>query len=664
MLPFILLLTFEIFPFKDRITTTFSILIFIIYIVTIFIIFKSIYKINNELNGFIQYTDINMSFSDIASVLNKTEYLKEIAYHYKKTLRPIKSGIDHEENSGEYNTEYYATKTSDYYFNEDTLIYNQLPLTTINFMPQVLTGIGIFGTFLGIVKGVSGLSEEMSGSEIQDAIGTLFSGVEVSFTTSLYGISFSIALTVLIKIIFDILNSKIRVINNIIDNSLNNNIEKEGLKELERELTKQTSAMERLATDISEDLGKKIDISLQESMNSVSENISKLTDEIKNSFEGSVIENITPALERLSLVSEELGNMQQSSTNNFISDAISRMEKVLSTGTENEISKLKQTMEVMSEKNNEFIMKFVDGIGNIEKLFNSQKQLIDNTNDSAENVNITTQSINQLQSNLGLLISDMNTMHKTNNTSMESISEMYEKIKELTSQQSNLSASFNDMINKTYEHGKLQEQYLDKLQASNSNLSNNIRSTEEYVNIMTNHIKEYTNNFNEIKNSSLDITDKLNANYTDIIEKLKFSSNTLNDSIAKIDIDIISNIGKVGNEVFDLSKNLNEACNKMEKLTFKFEDFATVENSTQELWRDYKVSFTDLNQNINDGIINYTDQIKKGTYDIFKNYDEKVAEAVTNLSSMVEILNNEITEIKDVFEDLHNEINNNIIKAS
>lgn len=659
---------FKIHPFADNTTTVFSLLIMVTYLMTLVVISKQVIKVNRELDVVLKELDIegnNNDFKAINRVIyDKTNFLNELFEQYKKSLRPIKSGIESQENAGAYKTNYYATVEAENYFNENTLIYNKLHLKTINFIPQVLTGLGIFGTFLGIVQGVSDLGGEMTSAEIQGAIGTLIGGVKVSFTTSLYGISFSLALTLVIKILFDWTITKINRLNTTIDKSLHRNNEEEGLKELERELEKQTAAVERLATDISEDLGKKIDNSLQENMNLISQNINKLTEEIQKSFEGSVIDKIAPALEKLSVVSEELGKMQQTSTNQFITDAISRIEKVISAGTQNEITKLKQTMEVMTEKNNEFIMKFVDGMDNIEKLFQSQQQLIEHTNHSANSVNITTKNINELQNNLNTLLDDMENLHRGNSNSIQDIHSMYEKLKSFSNEQGKLAFELSEMINKTHEYSKMQESYMRKLQNSTTTIDGSIKNSMEYINEITNNIKEYTYNFESIRNTTFEIAEKLNNNYTDIIDKLRVSSETLNESISRVDKDIVSNVSKVGIEISSVSEKLTEFCTDMDRLSNKFDQFTELESSTQKLWADYKDSFTQLNENINDGIINYTDQIKKGTNDVFENYDTKVAEAVTKLQSMVETISNELEDIGDVFEEMSIKIENRVSEVS
>ncbi len=43
----------------------------------------------------------------------------------------------------------YATTEAEYIFSEENVLYKNMNFKTINYLPQILTGIGIFGTFLG-----------------------------------------------------------------------------------------------------------------------------------------------------------------------------------------------------------------------------------------------------------------------------------------------------------------------------------------------------------------------------------------------------------------------------------------------------------------------------------------------------------------------------------
>lgn len=293
-LAFILPIIFSIWrnPFKDLTTSAFFVVIFVLYIVGLGILFKNLTGIYEEItyiNSNIQESD---SFQKIGGLLSKTESLSKIFREYKKTLRPIES--DSHDDFGEIKKEYYSTVEVEYFFNEDNVIYNAINHRTINYIPQSMPGIGILGTFLGIVDGVSGLGGKLTqdSEAIKSGIEVLLDGVQVSFNTSLYGIIFSLAFIFIMKILIDLIMGKINKLNQEIDGRLKKSTEKEGLKELEKQLSIQNSSIQKLATDLSEEMGRKFDQSLQENMSIVSTKLNELLDEIKNSFENSVVEKI------------------------------------------------------------------------------------------------------------------------------------------------------------------------------------------------------------------------------------------------------------------------------------------------------------------------------------------------------------------------------------
>jgi len=117
----------------------------------------------------------------------------------------------------------------------------------------------------------------------------------------------------------------------------------------------QTASIQKLATDLSEEMGRKFDISLQENLSVVTQKLNELIMQIQASFESSLLDKISPALERMSIVSERLGNMQEVATNQFISNTLSKMEEIISMGTQRELQRLQQSLETVINRNQEFI---------------------------------------------------------------------------------------------------------------------------------------------------------------------------------------------------------------------------------------------------------------------------------------------------------------------
>lgn len=83
---------------------------------------------------------------------------------------------------------YNSQKAADF-FSRDSLLGEQLNLRMFNAMPNLLTGAGILGTFVGLVAGIylagTGLADP---TKAQAALGDLLGGASLAFLTSIVGL--------------------------------------------------------------------------------------------------------------------------------------------------------------------------------------------------------------------------------------------------------------------------------------------------------------------------------------------------------------------------------------------------------------------------------------------------------------------------------------------
>ena len=81
------------------------------------------------------------------------------------------------------------------YLNDATIIFPRISSGLYHAVPNLLTGVGILGTFLGLAAGVGAASSGLSSSiptEITAALQQLLGGASLAFSTSIAGISASI----------------------------------------------------------------------------------------------------------------------------------------------------------------------------------------------------------------------------------------------------------------------------------------------------------------------------------------------------------------------------------------------------------------------------------------------------------------------------------------
>lgn len=74
------------------------------------------------------------------------------------------------------------------YINEDTVVYADESVNLAEMIPGVMVSLGILGTFLGLVTGLSGLTLVEDTDVMLGAIQQLISGMSTAFLTSIFGV--------------------------------------------------------------------------------------------------------------------------------------------------------------------------------------------------------------------------------------------------------------------------------------------------------------------------------------------------------------------------------------------------------------------------------------------------------------------------------------------
>lgn len=89
------------------------------------------------------------------------------------------------------------------YINEDTVALSTWRGVVLQ-VPGILTGIGILGTFVGLIVGVGGVGFSSVTAAI-NGVQTLLAGIEVAFFTSIAGLIFSILFNIAYRIVWNVM---------------------------------------------------------------------------------------------------------------------------------------------------------------------------------------------------------------------------------------------------------------------------------------------------------------------------------------------------------------------------------------------------------------------------------------------------------------------------
>ena len=194
----------------------------------------------------------------------------------------------------EYSSTFLKTSDNKYYqiidaedlFNENSLVKEKMNMKILNYIPQLFVGLGIFGTFLGLSLGLSKINLRDTGDLGQ--INNLIEGVQTSFYTSLYGMFFSISITLLFNNYMSQIEKRIFILRDKLNNLFFLNNGGEIIQDMRNELKEIRAYNSEMATQITNGINKEL-----VQMTTVLDNkIGGITSGITGTFQETMSENL------------------------------------------------------------------------------------------------------------------------------------------------------------------------------------------------------------------------------------------------------------------------------------------------------------------------------------------------------------------------------------
>ena len=209
-----------------------------------------------------------------------------------------------------------------------------------NVWPNVLIGIGLSLTFLGLISALSEATTVMQQAlgdteELQGAIQGLLNVASAKFYASLFALFSSIALTLLLRIYASILQSQIDKLNGLIEGAVDLLGQESLLLKSNELLSEQLAQLTTFNTDLAIKIGENITQALQPVLTEITANNEKMTQEQMGAMErmgqqmtetisGSTQEAMEQVAQKLESVSEKLENL-----GNILGDSLSGFDEEL-----------------------------------------------------------------------------------------------------------------------------------------------------------------------------------------------------------------------------------------------------------------------------------------------------------------------------------------------
>ena len=115
--------------------------------------------------------------------------------------------------------EWRATAPSEVFFTTEALVDNRFLVWSdfVRHLPGIITGLGIIGTFSGLIVGLDGFSPSEDPNEVRTSLSSLLTGVQQAFLVSAIAITCAIGITIIEKFLLAFCYGRVEKINHAID---------------------------------------------------------------------------------------------------------------------------------------------------------------------------------------------------------------------------------------------------------------------------------------------------------------------------------------------------------------------------------------------------------------------------------------------------------------
>ncbi|MBF0540459.1 MAG: hypothetical protein HQK91_03280 [Nitrospirae bacterium] len=629
------------------------------------------------------------TYNDIEDIFSKTPSLSSAWKRYKesKVIKRVKSKIIIEDS-------FWATESADSDFSETSLIFTRFNKSLIASTPGLVTGLGLFFTFLAILVALFDVKQDPNGKI--EGIGHLIEGLSGKFVSSVAAL-FSASIFILLeKKFFYKFNKRRKELITAIDELFPRLTPMQVSLDNHREIAEQSNTLKLFSSDLALKLGDKISENITPTLNRMIEVIENLSPIIGKSIN----ENIAPALDKMSITMENLNLKLQenekgknsvitsqlesllekleTSISSAINDMAKSFQKSLSGTTNNEFDKITNALQKTSSMLDNITAQFMITQSDMSKHIklakeSNEKQLESGQVLSKEIISAFELSINKIKGMIDdMSVKNANIMTQVSGLSTSAVQNNNEQMKKLT----NISSDLMDKITITTDSN------VNKMTASlTGTLDNFSFKVLEMTKVLIENTKKTTEPVSEI----IDKADKLIENHQaqielsyDLNNSLKSSLTGFNDTLnkySKITTDVkqvIDNIGaavKQMNEVANIINNNQESLEKIADLTKEqIEGLAGSNEDQKEIWEgihnsmtEYGDTFNKVNllakgllSEIDSNITEYTKRIE-GNFEKLATVSNKLfGDAVERIANTVDVLDDKLDGLNNILDKFLN----------
>lgn len=522
----------------------------------------------------------------------ETHFADQVLHHpwqmYQSTLHEIKQNKDGEDVV----IGFRSTASSEYFFSPSLVVDTPLRTEFFKHIPSIMTGIGIIGTFFGLLLGLSQFDPAGDPANIQNSLALLLHGVRDAFLASLVAISAAMMVTW---------------------------HEKAWLRACYAKLEELTSAIDGLfeADTLGEEYLEQLVQSAQDSATQTKQLKDSLVSDLK-----AMMENLTAAQKESQ---QELARQLIESSAKNSTDMASQIGLAITESLQAPLEKIAGSVQQVSGDQGSAVQDLLTDVltafmNRLESTFGTQMSGM------SEMMGQSVSAMREMQLGFNQLITDMRNGSEASSQALEQ--QMFSMLGEIQQKQSDMGNTMNDMLEKVQQSvaqigdtgaaaaQQMNLQIADMLSQINSNIGTMMVDIGEKQLQQDQRVSESQHN---LQQSTTALIDQLTVQVTKLLEESKIAIQSSRQNIEKLNQVSISSV-----------TGMNEGAEKMRLAAERFN------NAGQSLSSVTEGSTTLLTQinTISGNLTGTTNQLRTLVTDYQQSRDA-VNQAINVLEKMI-----------------------------
>ncbi len=255
----------------------------------------------------------------VEAAVGKDLLLRHLWKEYRDTLH-VEKDFDPQQNQY-VPKRYRATVPAESVFSTQTIVDNRLGTEFFKHLPGIFTGIGIIGTFAGLITGLWDFQVSSDNTRVQQSLNDLLFGVKEAFMVSFVAISLAIATTIIEKLLVTWLYSSVEKICHALDSRFESGAGEEYLARLVRASESSEKETKILKDALVADLRKILEETTARQIEQQAASAQMLSQSIVSGITG----GLHPPLEQMREALATATGSQVKNVNNLVIDTMSAM---------------------------------------------------------------------------------------------------------------------------------------------------------------------------------------------------------------------------------------------------------------------------------------------------------------------------------------------------